>query len=619
VSVNTTNDSLHVHDGSTASGFELARVDGSNWAITNNISTTANISFGDNDKAIFGAGSDLQIYHDGSNSYISEVGTGELVIQARDAVTIEDGTSSDNYIYMQRGNKVSLFYAGAEKLATTSTGIDVTGTVTADGLTVDGASAGTVTAATFANTTSASGTRVQAVLQNVGSACNVNLISERVGANFGADFIVETSDTVDGTDRQRLRIAETGDISFYEDTGTTPKFFWDASAESLGINTTSPSNYASGLVSYNTPITVVGDQYDGNFFNSVFFGGSAENLTYRNIIRNSLSSTPANQKMQFSVANGASTHADVLTLTGSGNVGIGSSSPAAQLEVEGATNSTYLIVGGDDSSNGRALTFTSSASASFNGAVHTINAPSSQGVIALATSSSERMRIDSSGNLLVGKTASNYNTAGIEIDGSNDRLFVTRAGTPVLINRKSSDGALVSFYRDTTAVGSIFSHSSGNMGIGTGATGVLFAATSNSIQPWNPSSNAVRDNTIDLGIPGGRWKDIYRSGSTYQTSDRNMKQDIRDLTDAERNVAVAAKGLLKAFRFIDTVASEGDSANIHFGIIAQDLAAAFEAEGLDANDYQVYKSATTTDDEGNEQNSLNVCYENLLAFIIAAI
>jgi hypothetical protein len=121
-----------------------------------------------------------------------------------------------------------------------ATALDVIGTITSDGLVVEGASAGTVTAATFTNTTSASGTRVQAVLQSVGASCNVNLVSERVGANFGADFIVETSDTVDGTDRQRLRVAETGNISFYEDTGTTPKFFWDASAEALGIGNTSP-------------------------------------------------------------------------------------------------------------------------------------------------------------------------------------------------------------------------------------------------------------------------------------------------------------------------------------------------------------------------------------------
>ena len=139
------------------------------------------------------------------------------------------------------------------------------------------------------------------------------------------------------------------------------------------------------------------------------------------------------------------------------------------------------------------------------------------------------------------------------------------------------------------------------------------------IRPRTLSGASDNDASIDLGTSSSRFKDIYRSGSTYSTSDRNMKQDIRELTDAERNVAVACKGLLKAFRFIDAVEKDGGDANIHFGVIAQELAEAFEAEGLDANDYQVYKSATTTDEDGNEQTRLNVCYENLLAFIIAAI
>ena len=50
-------------------------------------STTAhagNATFADNAKAIFGAGSDLQIYHDGSDSYIKEDGTGNLIIAADD-------------------------------------------------------------------------------------------------------------------------------------------------------------------------------------------------------------------------------------------------------------------------------------------------------------------------------------------------------------------------------------------------------------------------------------------------------------------------------------------------------------------------------------------------------
>ena len=54
-------------------------------------------------------------------------------------------------------------------------------------------------------------------------------------------------------------------------------------------------------------------------------------------------------------------------------------------------------------------------------------------------------------------------------------------------------------------------------------------------------------------------------------------------------------------------------------VLWQELKAAFEAEGLNANDYQVFKTSTYTDDDGVEQTTYSICYENLLAFIIAAI
>jgi hypothetical protein len=159
--------------------------------------------------------------------------------------------------------------------------------------------------------------------------------------------------------------------------------------------------------------------------------------------------------------------------------------------------------------------------------------------------------------------------------------------------------------------GSLFD-TGGDISLNQGSHGIRINDAASAISPTN-GGGSNSDATTDLGVSNIRFKDIYRSGSTYQSSDRTLKQDIRDLTDAERNVAVACK------RFIDAVEKEGDDACIHFGVIAQELAEAFEAEGLDANDYQVYKSATTTDEEGNEQTRLNVCYENLLAFIISAI
>jgi hypothetical protein len=94
------------------------------------------ITFGDNNRAIFGAGSDLQIYHSGSNSVITEQGTGNLYIDADDLRL--RSASGESKITAITNGAVSLYYDNAEKLATTSTGIDVTGTVAATAFSGDG-------------------------------------------------------------------------------------------------------------------------------------------------------------------------------------------------------------------------------------------------------------------------------------------------------------------------------------------------------------------------------------------------------------------------------------------------------------------------------------------------
>jgi hypothetical protein len=106
---------------------------------TDGISTSADINFGDNDKAIFGAGSDLQIYHDGSNSHIKDTAAGNLNISGND-IQILNAASNETMAYFAQDGDVTLYYNGSSKLATTSTGVDITGTLTSDGLTVDGVS-----------------------------------------------------------------------------------------------------------------------------------------------------------------------------------------------------------------------------------------------------------------------------------------------------------------------------------------------------------------------------------------------------------------------------------------------------------------------------------------------
>jgi len=126
------------------------------------------------------------------------------------------------------------------------------------------------------------------------------------------------------------------------------------------------------------------------------------------------------------------------------------------------------------------------------------------------------------------------------------------------------------------------------------------------------------NNQYSFGNGSFRWTEIFATNGTINTSDRNQKQDIRQLTSAETAVATALKPLLRAFRWQDAVTEKGDNARVHFGIIAQDVADAFTAQGLDANDYGMFCSDTWTDEDGNEQTSLGVRYTELLAFIIAA-
>ena len=226
----------------------------STLTVTGEITANGGIALGDNDTATFGDGDDLQIYHDGSNSFIKDIGTGDLRIDAGEATIVSNTSgilnlySSDyrieagvafgdfritaprfrifedgNLNFQIDGGSVDLRYAGSSKLTTTNTGIDVTGTATMDGLVVDG------------------------VAKVLGTAGNTLIIADATETN-GYQLKANTSASADYgflienlAGKDLFKVESNNDISFYEDTGTTPKFFWDASAESLGINTDSPS------------------------------------------------------------------------------------------------------------------------------------------------------------------------------------------------------------------------------------------------------------------------------------------------------------------------------------------------------------------------------------------
>jgi hypothetical protein len=281
--------------------------------------------------------------------------------------------------------------------------------------------------------------------------------------------------------------------------------------------------------------------------------------------------------------------ATAMTLDASGNVGIGTTSPSAALTVSGgdikstgSARNQMLILERTDAGNDYEWQIQGRSS---------LDSQAFAIVDNKGGASAERMRIDASGNLLVGKTAANIGvTSGFEYNAALAVLYATRAGTPAAFNRLSSNGTLVDLRKDGTSVGSI--GTAGDLYIGHSVTGIKFVDSQFGIAPFRVDTQSNYDNALDLGLLNVRWDDIYATNATIQTSDRNEKQDIDVLSAAETAVAQACKGLMRKFRWKDAVAEKGDDARIHFGIIAQDLQDAFTAQGLDAGNYAMFISGT---------------------------
>ena len=119
----------------TANSF---KGDGSSLTGITTVGGARGVDFNDNVKIRLGTASDLQIYHDGSASYIDDVGTGSLIIKSSQIILREtDGT---NMAYFKNGGAVELNFNNSKKLETTNTGAIITGVLTATSFSGDGSS-----------------------------------------------------------------------------------------------------------------------------------------------------------------------------------------------------------------------------------------------------------------------------------------------------------------------------------------------------------------------------------------------------------------------------------------------------------------------------------------------
>ena len=371
------------------------------------LTTTGNINLGDNDKAIFGAGSDLQIYHDGSNSYVQDTGTGDLYLQGSSNIFFRKGDGGEVFAHFADDGACKLRFDNSTKFQTTSTGIDVTGIVEATGyLAVEGTSntgsagdrwiGGDGTAGTWfynvptgsnhyfgvnnSNKLAINSSGID-VTGNVGigtSSPNYNLTSYKAGANAnyiqvanGSTGVNSANGTLFGVDASgNGAVTVQGAFAYITSVAGAERMRIDSSGN-VGIGTTSPTDKVQILDSGNLALRVessgasnqsaVWTENNSGAINGMFIYGSShstygaigagEGAFYSNTNINIMSDT-ASGTIKFST--GSSGGSERMRIDSSGNVGIGSSSPT-QGKVD------ILDAGDYDAHTGHGLTINSNA------------------------------------------------------------------------------------------------------------------------------------------------------------------------------------------------------------------------------------------------------------------
>jgi hypothetical protein len=203
--------------------------------------------FPDKSKIYMGTGGDLEIYHDGSNSIIQDLGSGDLRL-AGNVVRIRNAADTENMISCVEDGEVSIAYNNATKFQTTSTGVSVTGVVSASN-TISAGGAASASAGAKLHVADGTGAGLEVIPQT--SNDRVTLLSYDRNASEYQTIDLDGADihfNISGT--EKMRINSSGDILFGTTSETNSHAYFSAESNdrmvlSLGAATTSASTIAS--------------------------------------------------------------------------------------------------------------------------------------------------------------------------------------------------------------------------------------------------------------------------------------------------------------------------------------------------------------------------------------
>jgi hypothetical protein len=235
------------------------------------------LKFNDHAKAIFGDSTDLQIYHRGDHSYISDTGTGKLYLTANE-IGFKNAATDESLAYFTESADCGLYYAGNKKFSTTAIGATVFGDFITSGvgtfgkLYVTGIStfANTVNVSTGATITTAGNAAFAGIVTANGGlrVGNVGTIDANTG-NVNISGVTTVGTALSLADNIKAQFGTDGDLIIYGNSSST--YIKDTSgdlsimAETITLELESATNILKGN---QFGINVVGVTTTGRFYSS---------------------------------------------------------------------------------------------------------------------------------------------------------------------------------------------------------------------------------------------------------------------------------------------------------------------------------------------------------------
>jgi len=393
-----------------------------------------------------------------------------------------------------KSGAATLKHTDSAKLTTTSTGIDVTGTATMDGLTVDGNAGIGGSTITDVNLLNIQGSGAS---KNIGVVFNDTNTSKIFAIQNGGSALKFFDYTASA---ERMRISSSGSVGI----GNTVASSMDGGANNLVIGSgsgTEGMTIYSGTTNSGTIYFADGTSGDDRFRGQINYAHSDNSLNFRT----NASSSPQ------------------MTLDSSGNVGVGTTSPSS---FNYLSTSPHLVIGGGSSDAGVTCYSSTNGYGRLAFADGTNTTEQYRGLIQFYhgdnsmqfyTGSDERMRIDSSGNVGIGTSSPTF-TLEVNGGGAADNLKV------------ESQSTLTNFYQITTGGTTVFQNNNGNMAMFTGgaermridASGNVGIGTS-AIDGRLEIKKATASNETILGIEASGVTTGTLGSITYDQSDDSMR------------------------------------------------------------------------------------------------